>query len=150
MKKIFALQGKGNSGKTATFYILGQLMRDSGYTLREGNLLQKLARSLRRGDFWQIFEKDGIIIGIVSSGDLYKIVKQQLDSLIQNHHCEIILCTCRSYDKKRPGTLVAINEVVGYKKEFFPKERETDPLKYDVSNRMYAERLLNALEQHIQ
>ncbi len=149
MKKIFALQGKANSGKTATFYLLGQFMQNFGYIILEGNLLERLARHSRRGDFWQIFEKDGILIGVVSAGDLYKIVKQQLNSLIQNHHCVIILCTCRSYDKKTPGTVAAINEVSGYEKEFIRKEWEPDPSKFDASNQGCAEVLFNMLESYL-
>lgn len=147
MKKIIALKGKSNSGKTSTFYVLGTMMQNAGYGLAEGNFLQKAQRISKRGDFWQVFEKHGKRIGVASAGDLYKIVKQQLTSLGHNHHCELILCTCRSFDKKKPGTIEAINEVVGYEKEFITKERASNSSEYDASNIQSAKQLLKALEK---
>lgn len=146
MKKIIALKGKSNSGKTSTFYVLGAMMQNAGYALAEGNFFQKAQRISKRGDFRQVFEKNGKRIGVASAGDSYDIVSSNLDHFIK-HQCGIILCTCRSFDKKKHGTIEAINEVVGYEKEFITKERASNSSEYDASNIQSAKQLLEALEQ---
>jgi hypothetical protein len=150
MKTIIALRGESNSGKTSSFVILARMMISNGFILREGNFLEK--ENQKRGrDFWQIFEKSNKKIGVVSSGDLYKIVRQQLDSLNQNHQCDIALCTCRSFDrsKSKPGTVAAIMETPGFEEPFIWKERALYDEKRNEENHASAKELMKRLNSHI-
>jgi len=78
MKKIFALRGKGNSGKTATIRILHDLLLKNGFQLINSNF------SINGWDFYSIFQKNNKLIGITSSGDTFDLVFNNLDNLINS------------------------------------------------------------------
>jgi hypothetical protein len=137
MKVIIALRGKNNSGKTSSFRILAEKMIREGFNLGLGNYLEKREK-IRGLDFWQIFEKNDTIIGLVSSGDKSEDVMKFLEALDKGHGCTLILCACRSYG----GTVQAVESKEGFQKIFEYKERESDERQQRLADEATANMLL--------
>jgi hypothetical protein len=115
-KNIIALRGRGGSGKTTTMNLLrGQLLALGAV---EEFYLGGLGHQGR--DFYGVYHIWGILIGITSEGDFYRVVASRLLFLVEKD-CTAIVCTCRTRDVKRPGTNEAVREVKGYKKALFGK-----------------------------
>lgn len=97
MKKIIALKGKGNVGKSTT-------IRDELYPLMLENGFEKIQSiGEPNTDIYAILEKDNIRYGITSSGDTYDHVINNLTDL-NNEGCQIMVCACRT----RGGTHTAL------------------------------------------
>lgn len=110
MSKIIALMGRASSGKTTTIHKLPALLLASGYEQLPGNFKK------HGTDFIDIYTKDGLKLGITSSGDTYKIVNERLTILV-SAKCDIIICACRTSG----GTHAAINNFKNYTSEFIQK-----------------------------
>ena len=142
--KIFALRGKGDTGKSTTIRILHSILLDNGYSLVETNLPPV------RGDFRSVFSKNNVLIGITSSGDTFDLVYDNLDYLIR-FGCTICVCACRTYDRTYHGTNAAIDEFNNYEKEYIDKnftERNASEAQQLLVNQNDAQRVflsLNAL-----
>jgi hypothetical protein len=100
MNRIIALRGKGDSGKTATIWMLHALLGRHGYTPIPGMFHG-------RKDVFDILQKNGRLVGITSAGDSFRIVQDRLQALIDNR-CQICVCACRSFDRANNGTNAAI------------------------------------------
>lgn len=150
MKKIIALRGKGNSGKSQTIRSLAEMLLEKGFRPIVGKNFPEIiiGRTGKPRDFWQIFEANGVIVGVSSSGDTYGVVRWQLDNLI-NYECQVCICACRTFDKKPPGTIAAIEETVGYSKNFHPKRFDANDLTQAATNERDALDLFNLLESHL-
>lgn len=134
MKTIIALRGKGNSGKSEAIRILHELLLHNGYLEVEGNFRQS------RKDYHTIFSKNGMLIGVTSLGDTYKIVKDKL-KIFEDAKCEICVCACRTYG----GTIDAIMELTNYENQFIDKELEWNVNIQSIVNRNDAIRLLSEI-----
>lgn len=141
MNTIIALRGKGNSGKSTTIRSLHSLLVGSNYELISSNLDN-------RWDFVAIFQKDGVLIGVTSSGDTYDVLHLRLGELIDNK-CTICVCACRTFDRVPPGTNAAINEFPGFSVEYIDKTFEPVDANRESVNANDACRLLALLESHL-
>jgi len=110
MAHIFALQGRANSGKTTSIILLHDMLIGEGWSVVPG------MRKNFGPDFLDVFEKDGIRLGITSIGDKYHDVVAKLKELIEKQ-CELIFCACRTCDKRRnsngelEGTVAATKQL---------------------------------------
>jgi hypothetical protein len=146
MKKIFALQGVGNSGKSTTLRIFAEMLLDKGFISLTGKNFPeiKLGRTGKPKDFWQIFEVNGLRIGVTSSGDTFDIVRWQIDNLVK-FKCEICFCACRTSG----ATVDAVEETVGYFKDYPPKKGNKNELTQKSTDEKHALELLGLLESHL-
>jgi len=138
MKRIIALRGKGNSGKTTTIRILHDLLMTNGYTEVQSNF------RINSGDFTTIFNKKNSLIGITSSGDTYDLVHDQLQGMVDKD-CKICVCACRTSDRVPPGTNAAILEFHDYVNEFIEKAI-VESNRQSTSNSSDAQILLGRIE----
>jgi hypothetical protein len=99
---VIALTGISNSGKTETLNILYQIILLNGYVQVPGHF-----RDLGNGDCLDVFEKNGVRVGIVTQGD-YVIGAH---SVINHLHvldvagCVKCICACTT---SKPKILIAI------------------------------------------
>ena len=134
MKKIIALRGKGGSGKTTTINLLPSILNNHGYSQVE-NMYQS-----HGADFLDIFEKNGIKVGITSSGDSFDLVKDRLDDLVKES-CDVCICACRTFDRRPPGTNAATKRYSDYKTYYLEKEYASDSLARSKANASDAQKL---------
>lgn len=114
MKKIIALKGKGNSGKTTTIKALHGLLLQNDYQPVVGTL------KILGGDFRAVLIKNGKLIGITSSGDTFDLVHNNLQNLI-SADCTLCVCACRTSDRRGHGSIAAINSFGHYQKQYVNK-----------------------------
>ena len=91
--KIIALRGRGDIGKTATINLIPGILIEQGWT--------RIMRDMHgnRIDFIDVYEKDGIKLGVASAGDNYREVNIAMVVLVAEG-CTIIICACRTFDKR--------------------------------------------------
>jgi hypothetical protein len=102
MKKIIALRGIGDSGKTTTIWVLREILPARGYPRVPGSFVD------HGKDFSEVFDWNGVLVGVTSAGDSYDLVQGRLQELI-DQGCQILICACRSFDRGGHGTNAAIN-----------------------------------------
>ncbi len=144
MKKIIALRGKGNSGKSSTLRILHDLLEDD-----KGFKKVWSKKKEKPMDFDAVFLKKDILIGITSRGDTYNYVHKHLQILVDNK-CIICVCACRTVDRKEPGTIAAIKEFKDYQHQFEDKIFNENYTKlHDTTNKNDAQKLHSILNNLI-
>ncbi|MFA5781850.1 MAG: hypothetical protein WC868_06235 [Bacteroidales bacterium] len=140
MKTIIALKGIGDSGKSTTIGMLYRLLSsNNNYHLVEKDY------DPNGGDFIAVFSRNGMLIGITSSGDKYDLVHDKLEKLI-NMGCVICVCACRSFDRYGHGTIAAISEFTNFQALYIEKEIAITPDQENAINHNDAQRLFEAIE----
>jgi hypothetical protein len=88
MKKVIALSGKYNTGKTSTLRKVHEdllkLSSESIDKLKDGG-----------ADIYEVFLIEGVKVGIETQGDPSSRLPESLDKFVK-HECKIIICACRS------------------------------------------------------
>ena len=135
MKKIIALQGDKDTGKSETIGILFDKMRNNGYVVVQ----DKKRKSSH--DFFVILQKNGKKIGLSTYGDIKRMIIVTVEVFIELN-CEIIVCACHRKGK----TVEAIKNVKGYVAEFIPKSVAQKPPERAGLNRRDAEFLFSKIE----
>lgn len=103
MKRILALRGRGNSGKTTTITLLADMLKQDGW--------QPVPEKYKQHgkDFIDIYKKGSILLGVTSSGDTFDLVNNMLQQM-DDASCHVGICACRTYDfSSKPGTNAAVN-----------------------------------------
>lgn len=136
MKRIIALRGKGNSGKTTTINLLPKILETNGYTRITGIYQNHGA------DFLDIYQKNNSKVGITSSGDTYALVKDRLDDLVIEK-CDICICACRTFDRSEKGTNAATKSYPDYEvtyldKTYAGRAEEEDRVNRKDANKLYS------------
>jgi len=141
MKKIIALRGRRNSGKTRTIRLLPRILTANGFHLIDGSFPTK-------GDFTVIFQKGVIKLGVTSSGDTYDLVKNALEYFVKAG-CKICICACRTSDRSKQGTKrgtnFAVNSFPAYQVQFEPKTIASSEPQEQVVNKADAQRLFSLI-----
>jgi len=146
MKRIFVLQGKGNSGKTAAIRFLRNISKEAGFKEEE---YMEICGETDNMDFRAIYTKDNVKLGITSIGDRHKDVKLQLEYLISKD-CDIYVCACRTYDKYGNGTIAAVNSFINLEAEFVPKTYEPKESSQSGTNLLDAKKLWSKIQACIE
>lgn len=89
MKKIIAVKGKSNTGKTTSIKKIHEWIRKN-YAVKI-----IIPNTWTGDDIKTIIEVDGFKLGICSAGDLGLSVKSYMDEFDKNH-CDLIICACRT------------------------------------------------------
>jgi hypothetical protein len=111
---IFALRGKGESGKSSTIRLLHVLFTQNNYRVVDTSF------NPQGGDFRTVFSKNNKLIGITSSGDTFDLVYNNLGFLISSG-CTICVCACRTYDRSGHGSNAAIDSFPNFQKQYVDK-----------------------------
>lgn len=96
---VFVLKGKHDSGKSTTLKMLHQMMLDNGFRQVPGHYQSQSDG----GDWRDVLESNGLIIGIATRGDEGDLLAEDLAALAEAG-CEKCFSACRS----RGPTLHAI------------------------------------------
>jgi len=97
-KTIIILQGIEHSGKRTTLKLLQEILLENNYN-------PLTSRCCALGDFIEVIEKDGIVVGITTA-------EENLQKLA-NLNCYIIFCSFRSLYTGLEATI----EIEGYRNE---------------------------------
>jgi hypothetical protein len=90
-KTIIVLQGKSNSGKSQTIFLLyKKLKKNTKY-----EIIKDLSRPTKKDFNYVIFKMNKILIGITTYGDYPGQYKKFLQILIKEK-CKILLCACHN------------------------------------------------------
>lgn len=136
---IFALRGRGNSGKSTTIRLLHGLLNQNGYQIVSTTF------NPQGGDFRTVFTKNGKLIGITSSGDTFDLVHDNLEALI-NDGCTICVCSCRNYDRSSQGTNAAIDSFTNFQKQYINKTIVASAIQEQQANQDDAQILFNTVD----
>ena len=142
MKKIIALRGKNNSGKSSTIRLLYDLLVAHGYKVVSSNLGHD------GSDFRAVLKKRNALVGITSASDTYDLVHDDLEVLIGSG-CSVCVCSCRSFDRNEQGTNAAIESFKSYQKQFFDKTVAPVASKQSQFNKIDSQALLNSIEAEL-
>jgi len=137
---IFALRGRGNSGKSTTIRLLNGLFVQNGFQIVSTTF------NPQGGDFRTVFSKNGKLIGITSSGDTFDLVHDNLKALI-NAGCTFCVCACRTYDRYGQGTNAAIDIFLpNYQKQYIDKTVATTASQEQQANHNDAQALFTNID----
>ncbi|MCG7656233.1 hypothetical protein [Wielerella bovis] len=98
-KKVFILYGAANRGKTTTFNLLFNKL-----CCEYSEYLIYFERDEYSADFWAVFKKDDVTIGLYSLGDYGDEVNHNLYQL-DAYRCDYVFGTSRT----RGGSCAAVN-----------------------------------------
>lgn len=132
MKKIVALQDKGNSGKTMTVKLVFDKLK-AKYPAASVNIYKC------NPDIKVVMNINGIKIGIESRGDPNSRLKKSL-SFFVNEKCAIIICSARL----RGMTVDWINEYANqYHIEYVKQTYESQSNKQSAVNNATADKMIS-------
>jgi ABC-type oligopeptide transport system ATPase subunit len=92
-RTMFALFGKGGSGKSTTIaYVLAELLKHaSDSRVQRGNQRPSGPPEV----WWAVLTINGVLVGIASPGDADKYIRKHVQPLI-DAGCQVIVCATRS------------------------------------------------------
>lgn len=105
-KTMFALQGRGGSGKSSTIaYVLDELLKhaSSNPDVKRGKQRQG---GLPPEVWWAVLTINDVLVGITSPGDNEEHVRKRVQRLI-DAGCQVILCAIRTDG----GSVTALQEL---------------------------------------
>ena len=129
-KKILALFGKGDSGKTTTIaFILGDLQKltTGDPYVKRGN---KRKGNLEREVLYAVLKIHGVLVGISSQGDDASRIRRYVTPLV-DRGCKVIVCATRS--RANSSSVTELEEIARESKPRFAIEWVEKP--FDATNR---------------
>jgi predicted kinase len=138
-RKIIALWGISNAGKTTTIRRVYEQLRQEGTIIDFG----RRARTEVKG---AILEIDGVKIGFASQGDLGKILLKYLEPLVEAG-CTVIVCATH----KRGKTVEAVEKLAdesGF--EIVWIEKACEQTNHDDGNRKKAAEIITQVRMAIE
>lgn len=146
--KIFALRGKGNSGKSTAIRISHNILVENDFQILRTDFNEV------GGDFLSIYQFANILVGVTSSGDTHDLVHRQLRKMV-HAQCQICVCACRTSDRKRNsegksfGTNSAVRSFEGYEYEFIEKTVDDTKATQMATNARDADRLFELVKERL-
>ena len=129
MKKVFALKGRQNVGKSQTIRTVDELLRakfpNAGVEHEHRT----------RAELRTVLSVDGVKIGVDSAGE-------SLDLLV-SLGCEIIVCPTRTTGK----TVNVINALSGYEVVWLGQQAQSAPFEQVLSNLAMARHIVEEIEK---
>jgi hypothetical protein len=143
MKKVIALRGLANTGKSSTLRKVYELLV-SEYTLQPQRLNVKIEGVLNDVNIGVIVSVNGVRIGITSEGDNAEILAAKLRGL-EYKGCAIIVCASRT----APWFETIVNNLQrsGYEAEWIEKRTEgTTKPERDAANLLVAQEIVSRIK----
>ena len=129
MKKVFALKGRRNIGKSQTIRTVDELLR-AKYPNAGVEHEHRTRAELRA-----VLSINGVKVGVESNGE-------KLDLLV-NLGCEIIICPTRTTGK----TVNAVNALGGYEVVWLEQQAQSAPFEQVLSNLAMARHIVEEIEK---
>lgn len=142
--KIIALQGPQNSGKTTAINELYDLLiKDSStYMLEEDkfSFYQEQKKQPLAKDFFAIFKRGDITIGVSSYGDTSELIERSFD-YFKKQNCDVSITACLTSGR-------TYNSVINFdqKAHFIRKYKEKNSTLYSVKNKDAAIQIKKVLD----
>lgn len=143
MKKIFALWGKHDSGKSQTILKVIDVMRN----LADEILFEEPYGEHTGHDVAIVIKIKGVIIGITSRGDREEQLKYNLEIFLEQG-CVVILCPTRS-QKKTVTYTEKFSRDNNYELVWIEKTRSDDEKSNNKLNHKDAESIINQINSNI-
>lgn len=143
MRKVIALRGLGNSGKSSSLRKVYELLVVR-YALNKNRVNVKIEGALNKSNTSVIVSINGVRIGIDSAGDQLDILVGRLRDL-EFKGCAIIVCASRT----AASFEAAVNDLERccYEIEWIEKTKEgTTKLEWDAANLTTAEDIVAKIE----
>ncbi len=138
MKKIFAVRGVANQGKSTTIKKTYQLLKKA----YPNAVIEEIIIAV---DITVVITINGVKIGIESQGDPGSRIFDSLKVFIKAG-CNVILCATRSRGK----TVEAVNSLANkYQITWFDKQNEPDPQAQDAANNAMARKIFKDIQSLI-
>jgi len=142
-KKILALQGKADSGKTETIVLVLEelLTMASGVPeVRRGN---KRKGNLKPEVLYAILKIHGVLVGISSQGDHANHIRRYVTILV-DRGCKVIVCATRS--RSSSSSVTALKDIASESKPRFTiewVEKPSDIRNQAAGNRKSCDQLVS-------
>lgn len=143
MKKLIALYGIANAGKSATI----RLVYDKLAKLYPDHKFHKDVEAYipavnEKGDIRVVIIINGKTIGIESQGDPNSRLFESLPLFVKCN-CDIIICATRT----RGGTVEAVEQLYDtYNIEWVEKQKGIDEGKYEIENNKIADMIIKEIQ----
>ena len=138
MKKVFALKGIRNIGKSQTIRTVDELLRAKYPCARvEDEYRTKVELRV-------VLSIKGVKIGIESTGENIGRIQSSFD-LFVSRGCEVIICATRTTGK----TVNAVNRLHGYEVVWFEQRAQSAPFERVLSNLAMARDIAEETERTI-
>ena len=131
MKKVLALKGRRNVGKSQTIRTADELLRAK----YPGARVEHEHRT--RTDLTVVLSINGVKIGVESTGE-------SLDFIV-NLGCEVIICATKTKGK----TVNAVNALPGYEVVWLEQRTQSAPFEQVLSNLAMARHIVEETEKSI-
>ncbi len=138
MKKVFALRGTSNRGKTQTIRTVDELLR----TKHPGASVEHEYRT--RAELSVVLGINGVKIGIETTGENAERIRQSLDQFV-TLGCEVIICATRTSGK----TVKAVEALPGYEIVWLERPAQSDPMERIFSNLAMARHIAEETEKSL-
>ena len=137
MKKVFALRGKANMGKSQTIRTVVEMLTDKHPDAGVAH------NHKTRGDVRVVLTINDWKIGIESQGDPSsgRLVNGSLD-LFVNVGCDVIVCTTRT----RGATVNAVNSLDGFEVQWIEQREKSQPTEQVLRDLAVAKQILDEIE----
>jgi hypothetical protein len=138
LKKVFALKGRRNLGKSQTIRTVDELLRAK----YPDAIVQHEHRT--RVELRVVLSIDGVKIGVESTGGNSGSIQSSFD-LFVSHGCDVIICATRTTGK----TVNAVKAVPGYEVIWLEQRAQSAPFEQVLSNLAMARHIVEETEKSI-
>ncbi|HEX6648395.1 MAG TPA: hypothetical protein VF075_02610 [Pyrinomonadaceae bacterium] len=138
MKKLIALKGVRDVGKSQTIRTVDELLRDKYSNATVEHELRT------RAELRVVLSINGVRIGIESTGENISRIQESFD-LFVNLGCDVIICATRTSGK----TVTAVKALSDYEVVWLEQRAHTDPIERIFSNLEMARRIVEETEKSI-
>ena len=138
MKKVFALRGRRNVGKSQTIRTVDELLRAKLPAIK----VQHEHRT--RVELSVVLEINGVKIGVETTGENIGKIQSSFD-LFVSLGCEVIICATRTTGK----TVNAVNTLQGYEVVWLEQRAQSAPFEQVLSNLAMARHIVEETEKSI-
>ena len=138
MKKIFALKGRRNGGKSQTIRTVDELLRAKYPDARVEH------EHRTKAELRVVLDINGVTIGVESTGENFKRIEASFD-LFVSHGCEIIICATRT----KGNAVNAVNALPGYEVVWLEQQTQSAPFEQVLNNLAMARHIAEQTEKSI-
>ena len=135
MKKVLALRGIRNTGKSQTIRTVDELLREKLQTAIVGHEYRT------RVELRVVLSINGMRIGIETTGENIEKMRESLDRFV-SLGCDVIICGTRT----KGNTVTLVETLPGYDVVWLEQRAQSDPIERIFCNLAMARQLVEEIE----